>query len=258
MCLRLFPRFAAAAFAVAMTVASLPAVAQDVLVFAAASQREALEEIANLFERSVGGSVAISYAASSVLARQIEQGAPADVFISAHPTWMDYLQERDLIYVGRRMDLVGNELVLVAAAESEVVIDIGPGFPLAQALGGGRLAMGDPDHVPAGVYGKAALESLGVWRDVEQHLAPAESVRAALALVSRGEAPLGIVYASDAAADAGVRVVGRFPIGSHAPIVYPAAMTKQGRSPSGLDFFNFLWSEASMRIFRSHGFAELQ
>lgn len=257
MCLRLFPRFAAVAFAGAMIVASLAA-AQDVLVFAAASQREALEKIASLFERGVGGSVAISYAASSVLARQIEQGAPADVFISAHPTWMDYLQERDLIYLGRRRDLVGNELVLVAPASSGVVIDIGPGLPLVQALGGGRLAMGDPGHVPAGVYGKAALESLGVWRDVEQRLAPVESVRAALALVSRGEVPLGIVYASDAAADSGVRIVGRFPRGSHAPIVYPAAMTKGGRSPIGLNFFNFLWSEASIRIFREHGFTELR
>lgn len=233
------------------------AIARDVLVFAASSQREALEEIATQFEQSVGGSVKISYAASSVLARQIEKGAPADVFISAHPMWMDYLQERDFIHMGRRMNLVGNRLVLVAPVESEISIAIGPRFELVQTLRGGRLAMGDPDHVPAGMYGKSALESLGVWQDVEPLLAPMESVRAALALVSRREAPLGIVYASDAAADSDVRVIGQFPPGSHAPIVYPAAMIDEGRSPLGLDFFNFLWSEASMRVFRNHGFSEL-
>ncbi len=241
-----------------MTVASSTAMAQDVLVFAAASQREALEEIASLFERTFGKSVVISYAASSALARQVERGAPVDVFISAHPAWMDYLQERDLLSLGRRRNLVGNALVLVAPAESGLAIDIGPGFPLARALGNGRLAMGDSSHVPAGVYGKAALESLGVWQDVAQQLAQVESVRTALALVSRGEAPLGIVYLSDALADPGVRIAGRFPPDSHPPIVYPAAMTKEGRSPSGLDFFSFLWSDASMRIFRKHGFAELR
>ena len=256
--MRLSPlQFLRSAALAAILVSAAAAEAADVLVFAAASQREALEEVVAMFERTRGKTVAVSYAASSTLARQIEQGAPADVFISANPAWMDYLQERDLIHRDRRADLIGNELVLVAPLDSETEIEIGPDFPLAPALGGGRLAMGDPDHVPAGIYGKAALTALGVWPEVRDRLARTGSVRGALALVSRGEVLLGVVYASDARADRSVRIVGRFPADSHPPIVYPAAMTREGRSPYALDFFNFLWWDSSKKIYRKHGFTEL-
>jgi molybdate transport system substrate-binding protein len=216
--------------------AGAPARADDgqeagVLVFAAASLKNALDEAMAAYTRATGTAVTASYAASSALARQVEQGAPADLFISADLAWMDYLQEQGLIAADSRGNLLGNSIVLVAAKDSALgEVAVGPGFDVAGLLGDdGRLAVGEVQSVPAGKYAKAALETLGAWPDVEGRLAQAESVRAALALVSRGEAPLGIVYRTDAAADPNVRIVGTFPETSHPAIIYPAAVTAEAR-----------------------------
>lgn len=238
---------------------SAPAHAEDVLVFAAASLRNALDDAVALYGRQGGGRVRVSYAASSTLARQIENGAPADIFISADRDWMDYLAARRLIRPKTRVDLLGNRLVLVAPADSRVTADIRPGFPLAALLGDGRLAMADPDSVPAGKYGKAALEALGVWQSVRDRIVRAENVRAALYFVDRGEAPLGIVYATDAAADKGVRIVGTFPPDSHPPIIYPAALTTASHAPdAAARFLAFLESPAARPAFTKQGFAVLE
>src|SRR5262249_52138825 len=196
-----------------------PAAAQgkDVVVFAAASLKNALDEVAAQWQRETGKKAVISYAASNTLIKQIEQGAPADMFISADLDWMDYGQQKDLIKPDTRSNLLGNRLVLVAPKDVTVAVNIQPGFDLAAALKRGRLAMGNVDAVPAGKYGKAALEKLGAWDGVKDRIAQSESVRAALVLVSRGEAPLGIVYQTDAASDPGVKIVGTFPENTHPP-----------------------------------------
>ena len=247
-------RRAAAALALVWlgTVSAAGAAAQELLVFAAASLKDALDAV--IVEYPGEAAITASYASSSVLARQIEQGAPADVFISANSEWMDYLAERDLIRADTRADLLGNGLVLVAPAASDVALEIAPGFDLVGALGGGRLAMGDPDHVPAGIYGKAALESLGVWHAVAPQVARADNVRAALALVARDEAPLGIVYRSDALAEPGVRVVDAFPEDSHPPIVYPIALVAGGQQPAAAGLVDFLKSPAAAPLFERAGF----
>jgi molybdate transport system substrate-binding protein len=229
--------------------------AQELLVFAAASLKDALDAAIVEYTAETGRAVVASYASSSTLARQIEQGAPADLFISANPEWMDYLAERGLIRADSRADLLGNGLVLVAPKDSAVSVEIAPGFDLPGALVGGRLAMGDPDHVPAGTYGKAALESLGVWRAVAPAVIRADNVRAALALVARGEAPLGIVYRSDAVADADVRVVAVFPPDSHPPIVYPLAVIAESKHPAAAELALFLRSEAAAPLFERYGFS---
>jgi molybdate transport system substrate-binding protein len=241
--------------AAALLWASAGSVAQDrVVVFAAASLRNALDEV---IARSPVGAVP-SYASSSALARQIETGAPAKVFISADQDWVDYLEQRAQIQPATRRNLLGNKLVLIAPAGSKVQATIKAGFPLHLLLGArGRLALGDPQHVPAGKYAKAALEKLGVWDGVSGKLAPAENVRAALAFVARGETPLGIVYATDAAAEPKVRVVDTFPDGLHPPVVYPAALTAAARDPAAAEFLAFLRSPAARRIFEKHGFTPL-
>ena len=231
--------------------------AQDVVVFAAASLTNALDEAAKLFERQGGAHANISYAASSTLAKQIESGAPADIFISADLDWMNYLEQRHLTKPATRRNLLGNRLVLVAPADSGVQVEIKPGFELAALLKGGRLAMADTDSVPAGKYGKAALEKLGVWNSVQSAVAPAESVRAALLFVSRREAPLGIVYATDAAADPRVKIVGVFPEDTHPPIIYPAALTADSKNPSAAQLLDFLASPAAKPIFEKEGFTVL-
>jgi molybdate transport system substrate-binding protein len=229
--------------------------AQGVTVFAAASLKDALDEIDGMNQKRGGPKVVISYAASSALAKQVESGAPADLFISADLDWMDYLEKRNLIKAGSRTNLLRNEIVLIAPADSKVSLTVGPKFPLAAQLGNGRLAMGDPDHVPAGKYGKAALEALEVWPSVADKIARAENVRSALVFVSRGEAPLGIVYRTDAAADKKVRIVGVFPASSHPPIVYPAALLAAGRNPAAAEqYFSLLKSPDALSIFRKHGF----
>jgi len=237
-----------------------PALAQvkPALVFAAASLKNALDEIAAQYERETGKKVTISYGASSALAKQIEAAAPADLFISADLDWMDYLQTRNLIKTETRGNMLGNRLVLVAPKDSSASIKIGPGFPLVELLGGGRLAMADPKAVPAGKYGRAALESLGVWQAVEPRVASAENVRAALALVSRGEAPLGIVYQTDAAADPNVKVVGMFPEDTHPPIIYPAALlasTTNGDAPA---FLAYVRAPGARPAWEKQGFTVLK
>lgn len=228
--------------------------AQNITVLAAASLKNALDEVSGQYRLPQDQKIAISYAASSALARQIENGAPADIFISADLDWMDYVEKRGLIRTDSRVNLLRNEMVLIAPADSKALVEIKPGFPLSILLGGGRLAMADPDYVPAGKYGKAALEKLGVWSSVSGKIARAENVRAALNFVSRGESPLGIVYRTDAAADRKVRIVAVFPADTHPPIVYPAALLKGARDPGASMFFEFLNSAQARGVFRKHGF----
>jgi molybdate transport system substrate-binding protein len=236
-----------------------PAAAQgrDVLVFAAASLKNALDEVAAQWQRESGKAVKISYAASNTLIKQIEQGAPADIFISADLDWMDYGAQKSLIKPDTRSNLLGNRIVLVAPKDSSLSVNIQPGFDLAALLKGGRLSMGNVDAVPAGKYGKAALEKLGAWDGVKDKTAQAESVRAALLLVSRGEAPLGIVYQTDAASDPGVKIVGTFPDNSHPPIIYPIALTKESSNPDALAFLNYIRSPAARPAFERQGFTIL-
>jgi len=237
-------------------VASVPVVAQtrDILVFSAASLKDALDDIDAQYLRQSGKKVVVSYAASSALAKQIEAGAPADIFISADLDWMDYLAERKLIKPETRKNLVGNTLVLIAPASSAVNLTIAPNFPLAQTLGGERLAMADPRAVPAGKYGKAALEKLGVWSSVADKVASAENVRATLLLVARGEAPLGIVYATDALADKGVKIIGEFPPDAHPPIIYPIAAVAGSSNPAVAPYLDYLQAPAAKAAFEKQGF----
>ena len=228
----------------------------EVLVFAAASLTNVLAELAPVWEKSSGVTVKLSFAASSVLARQIEAGSNADVFISADQEWMDYLQARNLIAKRSRVDLVGNRLVLIAPADSKVELEIRRGFDLAGALAGGRLSTGDPDTVPVGRYARSALTSLGVWEQVADRLVRADNVRSAMTFVSRGEAPLGIVYATDAQIDNKVRVVATFPDNSHDPITYPAAATATA-GPDAAGFLAFLRSKQAAFLWNKFGFLEL-
>ncbi len=232
-----------------------PAQSQEhVTVFAAASLRNALEDISAAWTEADGKTATISYAGSSALARQIKEGAPADLFISADLDWMSYLDERGLIRSETQLQLLGNRIVLIAHEEVEADIEITPGFDLADMLGEERLAMANVDAVPAGRYGKAALESLGVWSDVEANVAQAENVRAALMLVALGEAPYGIVYQTDAAAEPGVRIVGVFPQETHPPIIYPAAVTAESTSPDAEALLAFLQSQTAKELFEAQGF----
>lgn len=253
---------ASAALALALCLTAAPAAATaaetaaepgKVLVFAAASATDAVLEIADRFAAEGLGEVIASFAASATLARQIENGAPAELFISASEQWMDYLAERDGIEAASRQSFLGNRLVLIAPAESPLDLAIEPGFALADALGDGRLALGDPGFVPAGIYAKTALTTLGVWRSLESKLAPMADVRAVLAFVERGEAAAGIVYASDAAASGKVKVVGVFPDRAHPPVTYAVALVK-GAGPVGRAFYDFLVSPPARAVFERHGF----
>jgi molybdate transport system substrate-binding protein len=225
----------------------------DLIVLAASSLTDAMNEIGPAFTSATHRGVKLSYAASSALARQIEGGAPADVFVSADTEWMDYLQTRKLIDSGSRRNILGNRLVLISPADSTVSITIAPHFALAKLLGDGRLATGNPDSVPVGKYAKEALTHLGVWSEVQDKVAAADNVRAALALVARGEAPLGIVYRTDALVEKKVRIVATFPESSHGPITYPAATTLQARDGAA-DFVKFLLSPPARTIFARYGF----
>ncbi len=233
--------------------------AGKVTVFAAASLKNALDDIGRAFKAANGIQIVTSYAASSTLAKQIEQDAPADLFISADLDWMDYLAKRHLIKPGSRENLLGNSIVLVTPAKGGLTgtLTLAPGVPLAAALAGGRLAMADVGSVPAGKYGKSALEKLGLWTSVKDHIAQADSVRAALALVARGEAPLGIVYATDAAAEPSVKIVATFPESSHPPIIYPAAAIAASKSEEAPAFLAYLRSPAAVAAFRKQGFTVL-
>lgn len=236
-----------------------PAAAQSrpPVVFAAASLKTALDELNGQWQRDAAKKAVISYAASPALARQIEQGAPADLFISADLDWMDYLQQRNLIRPETRGNLVGNRIVLIAAKDSGVTARLAPGVDLAALLAGGRLAMADVRSVPAGKYGKAALEALQLWAPVKDRVAQAENVRAALVLVSRGEAPLGIVYQTDATADPNVRIVDTFPKDTHPPVVYPVALTAGSTNPDARGFLDYLKSAAARVAFEKQGFSVL-
>jgi molybdate transport system substrate-binding protein len=248
--------------ALALASAGVPfaarAQAGALVIFAAASLKNALDEIAAGWAKDTGKAAPkISYAASPALAKQIEQGAPADLFISADLDWMDYVAKKDLIRADTRVNLLGNKIVLIAPRDSTASLDVKQGFDLAKALAGGRLAMANVDAVPAGKYGKAALEKLGAWDGVKDKVAQAENVRAALLLVARGEAALGIVYATDAAAEPNVKIVGAFPEDSHPPIIYPAAVTRDAKSADARPFLDHLKTIRARPAFEKQGFTVL-
>jgi molybdate transport system substrate-binding protein len=241
--------------ALALAGLSLPARAADTVVFAAASLKNALDAAAGLYKEKTGKTVTTNYAASPALAKQIEERAPADIFFSADLAWMDYLEEQNLIKNDSRVTLLGNTIVLVAPKDSAAALTLEPGVKLADALGAdGKLAMANVDSVPAGKYGKAALEKLGLWAEVEGKVVQADNVRAALAFVSAGEAPLGIVYQTDANADDKVKVVATFPEDSHEPILYPVALTASSTNPDAAEFLEFLKSKAARPAFEKQGF----
>lgn len=235
---------------------AMPAVAQadEIIVFAAASMTNAMAEIETGFEAATGHDLIVSLAGSSALARQIQQGAPADIFVSANPDWMDTLEADGLLEDGTRFDLLNNSIVLIASGTSAVPVGIGPDMDLAGLLGQGRLAMALVDAVPAGIYGKAALESLGLWDGVEVQVAQADNVRAALAFVATGEAPYGIVYATDAVAEDNVTVIGTFPADTHPPIVYPAADLANRDNPAEAEFLQYLRGAEARAAFERQGF----
>lgn len=245
--------------AVALSLAPRKAQAQgNVVVFAAASLKNALDEIAATWAKDTGKPAPkISYAASPALAKQMEQGAPADMFISADLDWMDHVQGKNLIKNDTRFNLLGNKIVIIAPKDSKVANLAIKGDDLAKALAGGRLSMANVDAVPAGKYGKAALEKLGAWSAVKDSIAQTENVRAALLLVARGEAPLGIVYSTDAASEPNVRILAAFPEDSHPPIIYPAALAKGSNTADARAFFDFLRSAKARSSFEKQGFAVL-
>jgi molybdate transport system substrate-binding protein len=239
----------------ALLLAAAPAAwADTVVVFAAASLKEALDAAARSFEAASGHKVRVSYAASSALARQLESGAPADLFISADTDWIDYLESRGLTAPGSRRDLLANDLVLVAPAASATRLKLAPGVDIAGALGARRIALANPAAVPAGRYAKAAFTALGAWGAIEGKVAAADNVRAALALVARGEAPLGVVYRTDALAEANVRIVDTFPAGSHPSIVYPVVRAKRSTTPAAAELASYLAAPAAMATFARFGF----
>ncbi len=231
-----------------------PAAERVLTVFAAASLTEVLDEAGAAYTKRSGVPVRFSFAASSLLARQVESGARADAIVPADEQWMDYLAQRGLIQRATRANVASNALVLVAPADSRLSLEISPGFPLAQALGArGRLAMADPRAVPAGRYGQVALTRLGVWDSVSHRIIAADNVRTALNFVALGEAPLGIVYATDVRGNARVKTLGTFPAGSHEPITYPAAVLSRGDARAQ-DFLRFLSGSEGRAIFARHGF----
>jgi molybdate transport system substrate-binding protein len=230
---------------------------QGIIVFAASSLTDVLQELSTEFSETSSTPVTFSFAASSALARQLEAGARADVFFSADTEWMDYLQTRNLIQRASRQNIVSNRLVLIAPVDSKIHLKIAPDFALGAALNGGRLATGDPGSVPVGRYARSALTKLGVWNEVADRLVLADNVRAALAFVDRGEVPLGIVYQSDALIDKKVRVVDTFPVDSHLPIVYPIALTTVAKSQAA-QFVAYVNSPAAKAAFAKYGFTALQ
>jgi molybdate transport system substrate-binding protein len=258
---KLFRSLTLAAVALAASIALVPqgatAGSEEVVVYAAASLKNALDDVKALWQRETGKRVTVSYAASSALAKQIEAGAPADIFVSADLDWMDYVAGKGLIRPDTRVDLLGNRLVLIAPKDAAVAVALEPGLDLSPALGKGRLALANVDSVPAGKYGRAALEKLGAWDGVKNQTAQGENVRSALLLVARGECPLGIVYATDAAADPSVRVVATFPKDTHPEIVYPVAVTKDSRHSDAAEFLAYMRSATAKGVFENQGFAVL-
>ena len=233
---------------------SAAAVRADTIIFAAASLKNALDEISQSWSGQSRSKPAVSYAASSALARQIEKGAPADIFISADLEWMDYLAQRKLLNDASRVNLLRNELVLIAPQGAKISVEWVRGLQFGDLLGKDRLSMADPVSVPAGKYGKAALEALGLWPQVAGKIIRTDNVRTALNFVARAEAPLGIVYRTDAASEPRVRIVTAFPRNTHPPIVYPAALLGHGNNAEAAAFFSYLKSNAAVGIFRKNGF----
>jgi len=254
---RLILAAVAATAAVAVVPQPAPAQEKSIVVFAAASMKNALDDVDAAFSKKSGIKVLASYAASSALMKQIEQGAPADVYVSADLKWMDYGAQKKLVQDDTRLNLLGNRLVLIAPKDAKIgEVTIAAGFDLAKLAGDGRIATGDVHAVPVGLYAKAALEKLGAWAAVEPKMAMAENVRAALVLVARGEAPLGIVYATDAKVEPGVKIIGVFPEDSHPPIVYPVALTTNAK-PEAMQYLTFLRSQAAKSVFEGYGFSYL-
>lgn len=251
-------RFLRHAVAVCLCAAVLPAGAavgdRPLLVFAAASLKNAMDDVTAAYEANHDVDINVSYAGSSTLARQIERGAPADVFVSANRDWMDRLQADGRLKDASRVDVLANALVLVAPSDSDIGLRVARDFPIADTLADRYLAMANTDAVPAGIYGRQALQSLGVWSDLAGRIAQADDVRGALTLVARGEAPLGVVYASDAVAEDAVRVVDGFPDDSHDPIVYPAAVIADSAAATAPAFVHFLNGDTAGRVFREWGF----
>lgn len=239
-----------------LSVIPAPAAENEVVVFAAASTTNAITEIGDLYAGKGKGHIQTSFASSSTLAKQIASGAPADVYLSANTKWMDFLEEQNAIDPASRFDLLGNRIVLIVPADSPVkAVTVNDKLDLAALLGSdGRLSMGDPDHVPAGIYGKKALENLGLWDQVKDRLAPMKDVRAALVLVERAETPLGLVYTTDAAISKKVRVAATFPQDSHPPIVYPVAAVAGGKLAAAKPFLEFLNSSEARAVFTKYGF----
>jgi molybdate transport system substrate-binding protein len=242
-----------------LAAAPLPAAAQDTLtVFAAASMKNALDDVDQAFTKATGVKVVASYAASSALAKQIGEGAPADVFVSANIKWMDYLAGKKLIAAATRVNLLGNRLVLIAPKDSKLgTVTIAKGFDIAKLAGDGRIAVADTAAVPAGLYAKAALTRLGAWKTAEPKLAQGENVRATLAYVARGETPFGIVYATDAKIEPKVKILGVFPEDSHPPITYPIAATATSKNRHVGGYLNFLSTQTAKAIFEKYGFSVL-
>jgi len=249
-------RLAFAVFGLALAFGPTVAAAdpKPVTVFAAASLKNALDDVGKAYTAKTGAAVRFSYAASSALARQVESGAPADVFVSADSDWMNYVDQKHLVVASSRRDVLTNHLALIAPATSSVKLKVAKGMPIAKALNGGRLSVAGPE-VPAGKYAKASLTALGVWPAVQDHLAQADNVRGALAFVARGEAPLGIVYDTDAKVEPKVKIVGLFPDNSHPPIIYPAALVASAGNPQGgAGFLGFLQGPEAAKIFQGYGF----
>ncbi len=251
--------FVLVGFITALAGTSQPLIAQEqITIFAAASLKNALDETNAAFTKTTGTKVVASYEASSALAKQIEQGAPADVFISADLRWMDYAAEHKMIKPDTRINLLGNKLVLIAPADSKIDhIAIDQGFDLAKLAGDARIAVADVKAVPAGLYAKAALEKLGAWAAAEPKLAQAENVRATLAFVARGETPIGIVYETDAKVEPKVKIIGTFPDGSYPPVTYPVAATTDTKKANVAQYLGFLRSSAAKAIFEKYGFSFL-
>ena len=239
-----------------LALAAIPACAEAVTVFAAASLQGSLDEVVRMFRQSTGHAVTVSYGASGALARHIERGAPADVFLPADAEWAKYLAGKGLL-AGPAKDILANDLVLIAPADSKAQVKLAPGVDLASLLGGKRLVIAHPDVAPAGRHAKAALGSLGAWNSIAKSIAAAANVRGALALVARGEAPLGVVYRTDALAEPKVRIVDTFPASSHPPIVYPVANVARLSPPAAFDFADYLASPPARAIFQRFGFRTL-
>jgi molybdate transport system substrate-binding protein len=254
----MFTRFMILATAFTFMMSTSSSSADKLNVFAASSLKNAIDAVSASWKADTDMETTLTYAASNALAKQIEAGAPADVFVSADLTWMKYLTDKNLIAKGSEVQLLGNEIVLVAPKDSKINLKIENGFNLADAVGDGKLALANVDSVPAGKYGKAALEKLGVWASVEGKVAQSENVRAALKLVDLGEAPLGIVYATDAKADTAVKVVDMFPVDSHAPIIYPAGIVAASKNSNAAEFLKYLQTDKAKAIFEAQGFVVLK